>query len=121
MAGGAAAVAAAGEARRRATSSCFSVRPTAERLRPLAAMAAFSSETLISDGDFVSGVAAEAAAAVGGVGGGGDAEAAAAEEEAEFGVEIEADAAPALFPPFFFFVMVVADVLKTLLRAVVEQ
>ena len=58
-------------------------------------MAAFSSETLISDGDF-------------GVGGGGDAEA--AEVEAEFGeflgVELEADAAPALFPPFFFFGMV---------------
>ena len=76
-------------------------------------MAAFSSETLISDGDFVSGVAAEAAAAVGG---GGDAEAAAAAAEAEFGVEIEADAAPALFPPFFFFVMGDADVTKTLLR-----
>ena len=70
-------------------------------------MAAFSSETLISDGDFVSGVAAEEAAAVGGgVVGGGDAEAAAVAGEAKFGVEIEADAAPALFPPFFFFVMV---------------
>jgi hypothetical protein len=85
-------------------------------------MAAFSSETLISDGDFVAGVATEAAAAGGGgVGGGGDV-AEAAEEEAEFGgVEIEADAAPALFPPFFVFVMGDADVLKTLLRAVVEQ
>ena len=59
----------------------------------------------------------------GGVGGGGrDAEAAAFEEFGEFGgLEIEADAAPALFPPFFFFVMFDADMLGTLLRALVEQ
>ena len=91
-------------------------------------MAVFSSETLISDGDFIerAGVVTEAGAAGGGgVGGEGDV-AEAAEEEAEFGgVEIEADAAPALFPPFFFFVMMgdadVLKVLKTLSRAVVEQ
>ena len=108
MAGDSVAVAAAGEARRRATSSCFSVRPTAALLRPRAAMAVFSSETLISDGDVVAGVATEAAAAGGGgVGGGGDGAEAAEEEDDEFGgVEIEADAAPALFPPFFFFGMV---------------
>ena len=109
-------------ARRRATSWCFAVRPTAALLRPRAAIAAFSSETLILDGVFVAGVATEkAAAGGGGVGEGGDAEAAAV-EEAEFGVECEAVAAPALFPPFFFFVMGDADVLKTLLSiAAVEQ
>ena len=116
----------AGEARRRATSWCFAVRPTAALLRPRAAMAAFSSETLILDGAVVAGVATDAAAAAaGGGGGGGDSEEAAADEEeveAElFGVEIEADAAPALFPPFFFFVMGDAYVLTTLTRAVVEQ
>ncbi len=106
MAGAEAADAAAGDARRSATSSFFSVRPKAALLRPRAAMAAFSSETLILDGAFVAAVAAEAASAAGGGGGGGDAEEAAADEEAEFGVELEADAAPALFPPFFLFVMV---------------
>ena len=117
MAGDSVAVAAAGEARRRATSWCFAVRPTAALLRPRAAMAAFSSETLILDGTFVTEVAAEeAAAGGGGVGGGGDAEAAELGEFGEFGgIEIEADAAPALFPPFFFFVIGDAE------REVVEQ
>ena len=70
-------------------------------------MAAFSSDTLISDGDFVAGVATEAVeGGGGGVGGGGNDEAAEAEFGEFLGVELEADAAPALFPPFFFFGMV---------------
>ena len=69
-------------------------------------MAVFSSETLISDGDVVAGVETEAAAAGGGgVGGGGDVSEAAEEEDEFGGVEIEADAEPALFPPFFFVMM----------------
>ena len=65
-------------------------------------MAAFSAETLISDGDFVAGDkraggATEASAAGGGVGG-GDAEA--AEEEAgRVRIDIEADEADACFLP----------------------
>ena len=119
MAGVLVAIATAGEARRSATSWCFSVRPTAALLRPRAAIAAFSSETLISDGDLVAGderagVATEAAAAAGGGVGGGDAEAAEEDDEAAFGVE--ADEAPVLFPPLVFFVMGNAYVLKTLTR-----
>ena len=78
-------------------------------------MTALSSETLISDGDFVAfdkrtGAAAEAVGGGGGgVGGGGEAEAADESEEdvnLVFGGETEEDgmllAELDLFPPFFF-------------------